>query len=57
MFRPEVSIPMFGRHIPVLAWGQGFDRIIMEYYKIQDHREMYKNDINQLRSMKFWRKV
>jgi phenylalanyl-tRNA synthetase alpha chain len=56
MFRPEVTIPMFGRHIPVLAWGPGFDRIIMEYFKINDLRDMYKNDINQLREMKFWRK-
>ena len=56
MFRPEVTIPMFGRHIPVLAWGPGFDRIIMDYFKITDLRNMYKNDINQLREMKFWRK-
>ncbi|MDP2947794.1 MAG: phenylalanine--tRNA ligase subunit alpha [Nanoarchaeota archaeon] len=25
MFRPEVTIPFFGRHIPVLAWGPCFD--------------------------------
>jgi len=56
MFRPEVTIPMFGKHIPVLAWGPGFDRIIMEYFKITDLRNMYKNDINQLRETKFWRK-
>ena len=56
MFRPEVTIPMFGRHIPVLAWGPGFDRIIMEFFGINDLREMYKNDINKLREMKIWRK-
>lgn len=56
MFRPEVTIPMFGRHIPVLAWGPGFDRIIMEYFNIKDLREMYANDLNKLREMKFWRK-
>jgi phenylalanyl-tRNA synthetase alpha chain len=56
MFRPEVTIPMFGRHIPVLAWGQGFDRIITEFFKINDLREVYKNDLNKLREMKFWRK-
>ena len=56
MFRPEVTIPMFGRHIPVLAWGRGFDRIIMEYFKITDLREMYKNEITKLRNMKFWDK-
>jgi len=56
MFRPEVTIPMFGKHIPVLAWGQGFDRIITEFFGINDLREIYKNDINKLREMKFWRK-
>jgi phenylalanyl-tRNA synthetase alpha chain len=56
MFRPEVTIPMFGRHIPVLAWGQGFDRIITEFFGINDLREVYKNDLNKLREMKFWRK-
>ncbi|MDD2444912.1 MAG: phenylalanine--tRNA ligase subunit alpha [Candidatus Nanoarchaeia archaeon] len=56
MFRPEVTIPIFGRHIPVLAWGPGFDRIIMEYYNILDLRDMYKNNIKQLREMKFWNK-
>jgi len=56
MFRPEVTIPIFGRHIPVLAWGPGFDRIIMEFFNIIDLREMYKNDINKLRSIKIWRK-
>lgn len=54
MFRPEVTIPMFGRHIPVLAWGPGFDRIIMEFFEINDLRDMYKNDLNKLRDMKVW---
>ncbi|MEK6914689.1 MAG: phenylalanine--tRNA ligase subunit alpha [Nanoarchaeota archaeon] len=54
MFRPEVTIPIFGRHIPVLAWGPGFDRIIMEFFEITDLREMYKNDLNKLRDIKVW---
>jgi len=54
VFRPELTIPLLGENIPVLAWGQGFDRIITDYYKIKDLREMYKNDLNQLRKMKFW---
>ncbi|MEM4330876.1 MAG: phenylalanine--tRNA ligase subunit alpha [Candidatus Pacearchaeota archaeon] len=54
MFRPEVTIPFFGKHIPVLAWGPGFDRIIMNYYNIKDLRELYKNDLNKLRETKFW---
>ena len=56
MFRPEVTIPFFSRHVPVLAWGPGFDRILMEFFDIKDLREMYKNNINHLREMKFWRK-
>jgi len=56
MFRPEVTIPLFGKHIPVLAWGQGFDRIIMEFFKMTDLRDMYKNDLNKLRDMKIWDK-
>ncbi len=56
MFRPEVTIPFFGRHIPVLAWGPGFDRIIMEFYNIKDLRDMYGNNITKLREMKIWRK-
>ena len=56
MFRPEVTIPMFGRHIPVLAWGPGFDRMIMEFFEVKDLRDMYKNDITKLRDMKFWGK-
>ncbi|MGC9309109.1 MAG: phenylalanine--tRNA ligase subunit alpha [Candidatus Nanoarchaeia archaeon] len=54
MFRPEVTIPFFGKHIPVLAWGPGFDRIIMDFFKITDLRDMYRNDINKLREMRFW---
>lgn len=56
MFRPEVTIPLLGENITVLAWGPGFDRMIMDYYKIKDLRELYKNDLTQLRKMKFWTK-
>ena len=54
IFRPEVTIPLIGENIPVLAWGPGFDRMLMDYYGIKDIREMYSNDISQLRKMKFW---
>jgi len=54
IFRPEVTIPLLGKNIPVLAWGPGFDRMLMDYYEIKDLRELYKNDLNQLRKMKFW---
>lgn len=56
IFRPEVTIPLLGKEIPVLAWGPGFDRIIIEYYKINDLRDLYKNDLLQLRKMKAWNK-
>ena len=56
LFRPEVVIPLLGEDIPVLAWGPGFDRIILEYYKITDIRDLYKNDLKQLRTKKHWMK-
>lgn len=56
MFRPEVTIPLLGEHIPVLAWGPGFDRSMMQYYDIKDLRELYSNDLNKLRKKKMWMK-
>ncbi|MDP3966041.1 MAG: phenylalanine--tRNA ligase subunit alpha [archaeon] len=57
IFRPEISVPLLGTQVPVLAWGLGFDRIITDYYKIKDLRDLYKNDITQLRKIKSWVKV
>lgn len=54
IFRPEVTVPLLGHDVPVLAWGQGMERIITEYYKIADLRELYRNDIKQLREIKAW---
>jgi len=54
IFRPEVVIPLLGEDIPVLAWGQGLERGMMEYFNISDIRELYKNDIKQLRTIKEW---
>lgn len=56
IFRPEVVKPLLGQDIPVLAWGPGFDRIIMDYYNIKDIRDLYKNDLKQLREVKYWMK-
>jgi phenylalanyl-tRNA synthetase alpha chain len=56
IFRPEVVKPLLGFECPVLAWGQGMGRIISEYWKIQDIRELYKNDFKQIREMKAWLK-
>ena len=54
IFRPEVTTALLGENIPVLAWGPGFDRILMDYYQIKDLRELYKNNLNQLRKRRFW---
>lgn len=54
MFRPEVVEPLLGEAVPVLAWGPGFDRIMMEYYRITDLRDLYRNDFAQLRGMRQW---
>lgn len=52
IFRPEVTESLVGKPIPVLAWGPGFDRMIMKIYEIKDIREIYKNNLTQLRRMK-----
>jgi len=56
MFRPEVVVPLLGENIPVLAWGPGFDRLILDNYNITDIRDLYKNDLKQLREMRAWLK-
>jgi len=56
IFRTEVVVPLLGKDIPVLAWGPGFDRMLMDYYAITDLRTMYSNDVRQLREMKVWLK-
>jgi phenylalanyl-tRNA synthetase alpha chain len=54
IFRPEVTIPLIGEDFKVLAWGLGFDRIITDYYKIKDLRELYKNNFDYLKKIKNW---
>lgn len=54
IFRPEVVIPLLNENVPVLAWGPGLDRTLMDYYGINDIRELYKNDVALLRKTKFW---
>jgi len=54
IFRPEVVEPLFGKYIPVLAWGFGLGRILCPYYGIKDLREFYKNDLKQLKEVKEW---
>ena len=57
VFRPEVVQPLMGKPIPVLAWGIGMERSIMEYFDIKDIRLLYKNDIKQLRETKTYLKL
>lgn len=52
VFRPEVSKTLFGVEVPVLAWGMGMERMISEYFNITDIRDLYRNDLKQLRTMK-----
>ena len=56
IFRPEVVKPLLGVDIPVLAWGQGMGRIISEYWDITDIRDLYKNDLKQIREFKIFLK-
>ena len=56
IFRPEMVKPLLGFECPVLAWGLGMERTIMEYYNIRDIRDVYKNDLKQLRETKLWLK-
>ena len=54
IFRPEVTKALLGEVVPVLAWGPGIDRVLMDHYKIQDLRELYENNLTKLRKMRFW---
>ena len=55
IFRPEVVKPLLGLDVPVLAWGPGLDRMIKAAHNIKDIRELYKNDLKQLREKKVLR--
>ncbi|MEM0449397.1 MAG: phenylalanine--tRNA ligase subunit alpha [Methanomassiliicoccales archaeon] len=48
IFRPEVTAP-FGVKYPVLAWGQGFERLAMLRWNLKDIRDLYITDIEMLR--------
>jgi phenylalanyl-tRNA synthetase alpha subunit len=45
---------LLGKDIPVLAWGPGFDRPLIQNYEIKDIRDLYKNDLKQLKETKIW---
>ena len=54
IFRPEVVKPLIGVDVPVLAWGPGFDRLVMQSYKVATIKELYSNDIGLLRKARLW---
>jgi phenylalanyl-tRNA synthetase alpha chain len=54
IFRPEVVQPLLGKAVPVLAWGIGMERILTDYYRITDLRDIFKNDVQQLREARLW---
>jgi phenylalanyl-tRNA synthetase alpha chain len=54
IFRPEVVKPLLGIDVPVLAWGPGFDRLVMQQYHLDNIKELYSNDIGFLREAKLW---
>ena len=56
IFRPELVKPLLGIEVPVLAWGLGLERILTDYYQITDLRNIYKNDIKQLKEFKMFMK-
>lgn len=56
IFRPEVVKPLLGIDVPVLAWGQGMDRSILDYFEIKDIRDLHRNDLKQIREKKIWLK-
>jgi phenylalanyl-tRNA synthetase alpha chain len=48
IFRPEVTEP-FGIRVPVLAWGLGIDRMALMSLGLNDLRDLFTNDIEQIR--------
>lgn len=54
IFRPEMVKPLLGIEVPVLAWGMGMGRTVLEYFNIKDIRDLYRNDLKQIRDMKAW---
>jgi len=54
MFRPEVVKPLIGVDVPVLAWGPGFDRLVMQSYEVNNIKELYTNDVGLLRRARLW---
>jgi phenylalanyl-tRNA synthetase alpha chain len=50
ILRPEIALSV-GIKNPVLAWGGGLERIAMLRFGLNDVRDLYRNDLNWLRSV------
>jgi phenylalanyl-tRNA synthetase alpha chain len=48
IFRPEVTEPL-GIHVPVLAWGIGIDRMALMHLGLNDLRELFSQNIENVR--------
>lgn len=48
IFRPEVTEPL-GIKVPVLAWGLGIDRMALMSLGLNDLRDLFTHDIEQVR--------
>jgi phenylalanyl-tRNA synthetase alpha chain len=48
IFRPEVTIPL-GVSVPVIAWGLGIDRMALMSLGLNDVRELFTDDIEDVR--------
>ncbi len=48
IFRPEVTEPL-GIHVPVLAWGIGIDRMALMHLGLNDLRELFSSNIENVR--------
>ena len=53
IFRPEVTKPQ-GIDVPVIAWGLGLDRMAMVAMGIDDIRDLFATDLNQIRSRRIY---
>jgi len=51
IFRPEVTEPL-GVHVPVLAWGIGIDRMALMHLGLNDLRELFSYNIENVRLRK-----
>lgn len=52
IFRREVTMPLLGKDVTVLAWGLGIDRIAMYKLGIDDIRQLFSQDLDFLRGIK-----